>query len=129
MQVLLIKFCSPLRKGSTKVSTKVGASFAEASFVSRKEEFQQKFPQKLLQVLLKQVLFPVRVGLSPGKCTSILGSGAYAMSFQSKIPNNRHFSPHFLARKNWARSVALHFTLIPIESTLQPCNNQHGGGR
>ena len=51
------------------------------------------------------------------------------MSFQSKIPKNRHFSPHFLARKNRARSVALHCTLIPIESTLQPCNNQHGGGR
>ena len=67
--------------------------------------------------------------ISPGKCTSILGSGAYAMSFQSKIPKNMHFSPHFLARKNLARSVALHCTLIPIESALQPCNNQHGGGR
>jgi hypothetical protein len=46
MQVLLINFCFLLRKGSTKVSTKVAASFAEASCVSRKEGFQQKFPQK-----------------------------------------------------------------------------------
>ena len=64
MQVLLIKFCLLLRKGSTKVFTNVAASFVKASFVSSKEGFQQKFPQKMLQVLLKQVLFPVRVGLS-----------------------------------------------------------------
>jgi len=61
MQVLLIKFCFP---DSTKVFTNVAASFVKASFVSSKERFQQKFPQKLLQVLLEQVLFPVRVGLS-----------------------------------------------------------------
>ena len=64
MQVLLIKFCLLLRKGSTKVFTNVAASFVKASFVSSKEGFQQKFPQKMLQVLLKQVLFPVRVGLT-----------------------------------------------------------------
>jgi hypothetical protein len=39
MQVLLINFCFLLRKGSTKVA----ASFAEASCVSL---FQQKCPQK-----------------------------------------------------------------------------------
>jgi hypothetical protein len=63
MQILLIKFSFLLRKGLTKVSTKVAASFVKTSFVSRKEGFQQKFSQKLLQVLLKQVLFSVRVGL------------------------------------------------------------------
>jgi hypothetical protein len=42
MQVLLINFCFLLRKGSTKVA----ASFAEASCVSHKEGFQQKCPQK-----------------------------------------------------------------------------------
>jgi hypothetical protein len=64
MQVLWIKFCFPSRTDSTKVFTNVAASFVKASFVSSKEGFQQKFPQKLLQVLLEQVLFPVRVGLS-----------------------------------------------------------------
>jgi len=71
MQVLLIKFCFLSRTDSTKVFTNVAASFVKASFVSSKEGFQQKFPQKLLQVLLEQVLFPVRVGLSPKKPAQI----------------------------------------------------------
>jgi hypothetical protein len=41
MQVLLINFCFLLRKGSTKVSTKVAASFIGASFVSRKGRTEQ----------------------------------------------------------------------------------------
>jgi hypothetical protein len=55
----------PVKEEFNKSITKVAASFVEASFVSSKEGFQQKFPQKLLQVLLKQVLFPVRLGLMP----------------------------------------------------------------
>jgi hypothetical protein len=71
MQVLWIKFCFPSRTDSTKVFTNVAASFVKASFVSSKEGFQQKFPQKLLQVLLEQILFPIRVGLSSQKNESI----------------------------------------------------------
>ena len=46
----------PVKERFNKCVTKVAANnFVEASFVSSKEGFQQKFPQKLLQVLLKQV--------------------------------------------------------------------------
>ncbi len=49
----------PVKERFNKCVTKVAANnFVEASFVSSKEGFQQKFPQKLLQVLLKQVFFP-----------------------------------------------------------------------